>query len=61
MTKRHPDKTLQRLIRVAEKRIAHKRKVLARHEPGTAYHTRASREIAGLEARIKDWKSQIGT
>jgi len=61
MTKRLSDKTLQRLIRNAEKQLAHKHDVLARHAPGTAYHTRAQREIEALESRIEQWRSQIGT
>ncbi len=61
MTKRLSDKTLKRLIRAAEKKIEHKQEVLVRHAPGTAYHTRASREIEALEMRIADWKAQMET
>lgn len=54
-------KTLKRMRKKYQKKLAQKRKVASRHEPGTSYHTRATREaktyadnIAELEARLSE-------
>jgi len=46
-------KTLRRLRRSAEKARAKKLAVMARHKPGTAYHTRAMREANGYLEDIR--------
>jgi len=46
------EKTRQRLLRQYREQLKHKRAVMSRHGPGTAYHTRAEREAATYAARI---------
>lgn len=52
-------KALQGLLRRFERNLAHKEKVAARHEPGTPYHTRATREIEGLQERIEIIEAEL--
>jgi len=59
MTKAVPGGYLRRLIADFERRIAYKREVVARHAPGTPWHTRAMREIAALENSIATWERQL--
>ena len=44
-------KSLRTQLRIARRRLAHKLTVQARHEPGTAYHTRAAREAETYRSR----------
>lgn len=45
-------KQLNTWRRQKQKRLQHKRKVMASHKPGTAWHARAAREAATLEHQI---------
>lgn len=59
--KRFSDKRLRKFIHRAEKQITHKNEVMTRHRPGSAYHTRARRELAALRKRVREWEGQIGS
>jgi len=50
---------IKRWIANAERDIKHKCAVRDRHAPGTAYHTRAQREIDGIQAKINNWRKQL--
>ncbi|MCX7851791.1 MAG: hypothetical protein N2383_03305 [Caldilineales bacterium] len=52
-------KTLEAQLRTAEAKAAHKRAVLARHAPGTPWHTRAQLELRSIERRIADLRRQL--
>lgn len=46
-------------IRQRETALAHKRTVMARHQPGTSWHTNAARSVATLEGILADLHQQI--
>lgn len=50
---------LKKQITNAEKALAHKREVIARHEPGTPWHTRAALEAVGIMIRIDGLKKTL--
>ena len=52
---------LETQLRNAEAKLAHKRDVARRHEPGTAWRTRAEREIEGVERRIATIRHRLAT
>jgi len=47
-----PDKRLISLQDKYLEAIRQKEEVLARHAPGTPYHTRAQRDISGYQSRL---------
>jgi hypothetical protein len=50
---------LETQLRAAEVKLAHKRDVARHHESGTAWRTRAEREIEGVERRIADLRKRL--
>lgn len=50
---------LERRIARAERDLAHKRAVQARHAPGTPWHTRARLEAEGYERRIAELRAEL--
>jgi len=52
-------KSLRTQLRIARRRLAHKLTVQARHEPGTAYHTRAAREAKTFEDRAAEISREL--
>ena len=50
---------LETQLRNAETKLAHKRDVARRHETGTAWRTRAEREIASVERRVASLRQRI--
>lgn len=55
------DKQIASLMRQYQTSLAHKQSVIARHQPGTAYHTRASRDVQELESRIQTLEQELKT
>jgi hypothetical protein len=49
----------ERWIVQAEREIVYKTTVRDRHAPGTAYHTRAQREINSIKAKITRWRNEL--
>lgn len=45
------ERILRRIER-AERDLAHKRAIMARHQPGTSWHTRARLEAEAIERRL---------
>jgi len=52
-------KRYEQFIRNWKKEIIQKEMVLARHAPGTAYHTRALRDIEGRRDRIVEFEGYL--
>lgn len=52
-------KALQTMLRQTKSKLAKKKNVAAKHRDGTAYRTRANREIAALESKINEIKRAI--
>lgn len=47
-------KSLRTMLRTARRQLTNRQNVAAKHAPGTAYHTRATKEAAALESRIRE-------
>jgi hypothetical protein len=52
-------KHLHSFIRQYRKQLAHKERVASRHEPGTAYHTRAMRDTEALQGKIEKMQREL--
>ena len=52
-------KSLRTQLRIAERQLARKLIVKARHESGTAYHTRATREAKTFEDRVAEISREL--
>lgn len=50
---------LERQIFDAELMLKYKRAVMARHQPGTSWHTRARLEAEGYERRIAELRAEL--
>jgi hypothetical protein len=46
-------------IKQREAALAHKRAVMARHTPGTSWHTNAARSVATLEGILADLHERL--
>jgi hypothetical protein len=54
-----PDKRLISLQDKYLEAIRQKEEVLARHAPGTPYHTRAQRDISGYQSRLDQVNEEL--
>lgn len=50
---------LQKWLKNHQTRLDNKYAVMSRHQPGTAYHTRAARAIAAIEERMAEIRQAI--
>ena len=56
---RFTTKHLRRFLAQWKRQLAHKEQVIARHEPGTAYHTRALREAESYRSKVAEVEREL--